>query len=82
MTSITDTAVEIDRLSGRLLQSLYAPHGADVRIAPFEKLALPENWFDLVIGNVPFGNYQALICRYFCAQRGCRSASGTITRSS
>ncbi|MCU7369994.1 DEAD/DEAH box helicase [Paucibacter sp. O1-1] len=51
------TAVEIDRLSGRLLQTLYAPHGADVRIAPFEKLALPENWFDLAIGNVPFGNY-------------------------
>ena len=51
------TAVEIDRLSGRLLQALYAPHGADVRIAPFEKVALPENWFDLVIGNVPFGNY-------------------------
>ncbi|WP_439589971.1 Eco57I restriction-modification methylase domain-containing protein [Hydrogenophaga sp.] len=51
------TAVEIDRLSGRLLQTLYAPHGADVRVVPFEKLALPENWFDLVIGNVPFGNY-------------------------
>lgn len=53
------TAIEIDRLSGRLLQALYAPHGADVRIAPFEKVALPENWFDLVIGNVPFGNYPA-----------------------
>lgn len=52
------TAVEIDQLSGRLLQTLYGPHGADVRIVPFEKLALPENWFDLVIGNVPFGNYQ------------------------
>lgn len=51
------TAVEIDQLSGRILQTLYAPHGADVRIVPFEKLALPENWFDLVIGNVPFGNY-------------------------
>jgi N12 class adenine-specific DNA methylase len=53
------TAIEIDRLSGRLLQVLYAPQGADVRIAPFEKVALPENWFDLVIGNVPFGNYPA-----------------------
>ncbi|AEB85650.1 DEAD/DEAH box helicase [Alicycliphilus denitrificans] len=53
------TAIEIDRLSGRMLQALYAPHGADVRIAPFEKVALPENWFDLVIGNVPFGNYPA-----------------------
>jgi len=51
------TAVEIDRVAGRLLQALYAPHGVDVRIAPFEKLVLPENWFDLAIGNVPFGNY-------------------------
>ena len=34
-----------------------APHGSTCRIAPFEKLALPESWFDLVIGNVPFGNY-------------------------
>jgi len=53
------TAIEIDRLSGRLLRALYVPHGADVRIAPFEKVELPENWFDLVIGNVPFGNYPA-----------------------
>lgn len=54
----TVTAVEIDRLAGRLLQTLYAPHGVDVHIAPLEKLALPENWFDLVVGNVPFGNYR------------------------
>jgi len=51
-------AIEIDRLSGRILQALYAHGGADVRIAPFEKTPLPENWFDLVIGNVPFGKYQ------------------------
>jgi hypothetical protein len=54
----TVTAIEIDHLSGRILQALYAPGGADVRIAPFEKTPLPENWFDLVIGNVPFGKYQ------------------------
>ncbi|MGB4064129.1 MAG: N-6 DNA methylase [Azonexus sp.] len=54
----TVTAIEIDRLSGRILQALYASGGADVRIAPFEKTPLPENWFDLVIGNVPFGKYQ------------------------
>ncbi|MDO8772998.1 MAG: DEAD/DEAH box helicase, partial [Burkholderiaceae bacterium] len=27
-------------------------------ISPFEKTALADNWFDLVIGNVPFGKYQ------------------------
>jgi len=51
------TAVEIDQLSGRMLHALYAPGGADVRISPFEKTALADNWFDLVIGNVPFGKY-------------------------
>ena len=54
----TVTAIEIDRLSGRILQALYASGGADVRITPFEKTPLPENWFDLVIGNVPFGKYR------------------------
>ncbi|MDP3326411.1 MAG: DEAD/DEAH box helicase, partial [Hydrogenophaga sp.] len=52
------TAVEIDQLSGRMLQALYAPGGVDVRISPFEKTLLADNWFDLVIGNVPFGKYQ------------------------
>ena len=52
------TAIEIDRVSGRILQALYGSHGVDVRITPFEKTALPEDWFDLVIGNVPFGKYK------------------------
>ena len=51
------TAVEIDQLSGRMLHALYASGGVDVRISPFEKTALADNWFDLVIGNVPFGKY-------------------------
>ena len=53
------TAIEIDRLSGRMLTALYAPGGADVRVAPFEKTPLPDHWFDLVIGNVPFGRSSA-----------------------
>jgi N12 class adenine-specific DNA methylase len=52
------TAVEIDRLSGRVLQALYGPAGAAVHIAPFEKTTFPNDWFDLVVGNVPFGNYK------------------------
>ena len=52
------TAVEIDRVSGRILNALYAPGGVDVRISPFEKTPLPDHWFDLVIGNVPFGKYK------------------------
>ncbi len=52
------TAIEIDRISGRILKALYALGGVDVRISPFEKTALPDHWFDLVIGNVPFGKYK------------------------
>ena len=52
------TAIEIDQLSGRLLKALYAPAGLDVRTSPFEKTSLADNWFDLVIGNVPFGKYK------------------------
>jgi N12 class adenine-specific DNA methylase/predicted RNA methylase len=53
------TAVEIDRIAGRLLRALYGRNGVDVRVEAFEKVALPESWFDLAIGNVPFGNYKA-----------------------
>lgn len=35
------TAVEIDRVSGRILKALYAPGGVDVRISLFEKTPLP-----------------------------------------
>ncbi|HRH85666.1 MAG TPA: DEAD/DEAH box helicase [Rubrivivax sp.] len=52
------TAVEIDRLSGRMLQALYSAGGVDVRIGAFEKTPLPDGWYDLAIGNVPFGAYQ------------------------
>ena len=52
------TAVEIDRIAGTILKTLYGPHGVDVRIEAFEKVSLPENWFDLAIGNVPFGSYK------------------------
>jgi N12 class adenine-specific DNA methylase len=52
------TAIEIDRLSGRMLKALYAPADVTVRISPFEKTPLADNWFDLAIGNVPFGRYR------------------------
>ena len=54
----TVTAVEIDRVAGRLLQVLYGSGGVDVRVEAFEKVSLPESWFDLAIGNVPFGSYK------------------------
>jgi len=52
------TAIEIDRLSSRILSRLYGQHGVRTLTVGFEKARLPKGWFDLVISNVPFGNYQ------------------------
>ena len=51
------TAVEIDSLSSRFLKTLYEPFGVRVINRGFEKASLPKDFFDLVISNVPFGNY-------------------------
>jgi N12 class adenine-specific DNA methylase len=50
------TAVELDNLSARFLNVLYGSH-AKVLHMGFEKANLPESYYDLVISNVPFGNY-------------------------
>jgi len=47
--------VELDDLTGRIARQLY--QNADIRIMGFEKTKLPDNFFDLIVGNVPFGNY-------------------------
>ena len=54
--------VELDSLSGRIAQQLYQK--AKIQIAGYEKADLPDNFFDLAIGNVPFGQYQVSDRRY------------------
>jgi N12 class adenine-specific DNA methylase len=49
------TGVELEPIAGQIA-SLLLP-SADVRIGGFEHALLPRNAFDLVTGNVPFGNY-------------------------
>lgn len=48
-------AIEIDSLTGRILSLLYPQ--TRVFIQPFEETSLPENYFDLILSNTPFGNY-------------------------
>jgi len=48
-------AIEIDSLTGRILTQLYPQ--TKVFIQSFEETPLPENYFDLIVSNVPFGNY-------------------------
>jgi hypothetical protein len=49
------TGVEIDPVSARIARALY-PH-AIIHARPFEDTPLPSDFFDAVVGNVPFGNY-------------------------
>lgn len=49
-------AVELDPLSARITKLLYG--SAQVYAEGFESANLPPDWFDLVISNVPFGNYK------------------------
>ena len=54
--------VELDSLSGRIAQQLYQK--AKIQITGYERADLPDNFFDLAIGNVPFGQYQVSDRRY------------------
>ena len=47
--------VELDSISGRIAKKLYP--NANITVAGFETVSHP-NFFDLAIGNVPFGQYQ------------------------
>lgn len=49
-------AVELDPLSARITKLLYP--ATQVYAEGFEAANLPPNWFDVVISNVPFGNYR------------------------
>lgn len=48
--------VELDALTGRLAKQLY--QNARIQITGFEQASLPDNFFDCVVGNVPFGDFQ------------------------
>ena len=48
--------VELDSITGRIARQLYPQ--ADVCISGFEKTDFQNDFFDIAIGNVPFGNYQ------------------------
>jgi len=47
--------VELDSISARIAKQLYPR--ANIQQTGFEKTDMPDAFFDLAIGNVPFGNY-------------------------
>jgi len=48
--------IELDSISGRLAQHLY--QSADIKITGYEDIRMPENRYNLIISNVPFGDYK------------------------
>ena len=47
--------VELESMSGKIAKQLYPK--AKIQITGLEDAVLQDNFFDLIIGNVPFGNY-------------------------
>ncbi len=54
--------VELDSLTGRIARQLYPKN--NIAIQGFEETSLPDSFFDVAIGNVPFGNYGVADKRY------------------
>ena len=54
--------VELDDLSGRIARQLYQQ--SSVAVQGYEKTAFPDNFFDVAIGNVPFGQFHVPDKRY------------------
>lgn len=54
--------VELDSITGRIAQQLY--QRANVDVMGFENTAYQDNFFDVAVGNVPFGAYKVSDTRY------------------
>ena len=62
MAGSTLHGVEIDSLTGRIAKQLYQK--ASIAIEGFEQTRLPDDHFDVVVGNVPFGDFKVNDSRY------------------
>ena len=54
--------IELDGITGRIAKQLY--QSANIAIQGYEETALPDSFFDVAIGNVPFGDYGVADKRY------------------
>ena len=54
--------VELDSISGRIAQQLY--QNASISVNGFEKVQMPDSFFDVAVGNVPFGDFKVIDKRY------------------
>ena len=54
--------VELDGITGRIAKQLYPK--ANIKISGFEKTDYPNDFFDVAVGNVPFGQYKVADRQY------------------
>ena len=54
--------VELDSISGRIAQQLYQKN--TIAVQGYEKTDLPNAFFDVAVGNVPFGDFKVLDKKY------------------
>ena len=54
--------IELDGITGRIAKQLY--QNASIAVQGFEDTSLPDSFFDLAIGNVPFGDYGVIDKKY------------------
>lgn len=54
--------IEIDSISGRIAKQLY--QNANIEVNGYENTTIPDNFVDVAIGNVPFGDFSVDDKRY------------------
>ena len=54
--------VEKDSISGRIAKFLYPQ--AEIQVRGFEETDFPDNFFDVAVGNVPFGDFKVYDRKY------------------
>ena len=54
--------VELDSISGRIAQQIY--QHSQIAVNGFEKVQMPDSFFDVAVGNVPFGDFKVLDKKY------------------
>ena len=62
MTGGKAYGVELDSISGRIAQQLY--QNSNIAVNGFEKVEMPDSFFDVAIGNVPFGDLRLADRKY------------------
>ena len=62
MDNLKMYGVELDSISGRIAKLLYPE--ADMTISGFEKTQFTDGFFDVAVGNIPYGGYKLIDRRY------------------